>query len=346
MVTRFWAAVTQVLRVFLPSQRPAGQAPAAPVAKPATRERATVTIGGRFSTVYLHFDLAKALGYYDDENLELDLQYLAGGTQAATALLAGQSQFSGNSMDHIVKAKNEGKDMVLISSMTTAPGLTLVVNKKYENEIKTPADLKGRRVGVSALGAGTHVVLLNVLAKVGLSPNDVQVVPVGSDTMPAALEADQVQAAMGTDPFVSILKQADRAYFLADFTTREDTARYLGGEFQFTGLLTTADTIRSRPELVQRMVNAITRACHFIATNSAAEVAARLPREVTGENVETYVLGLEHAYPALSKDCLASSSGVENFVESQVVGGIITANQKPNPADLFDMSFVQKAPRR
>ncbi len=30
MVTRFWAAVTQVLRVFLPSERPAGQAPAAP----------------------------------------------------------------------------------------------------------------------------------------------------------------------------------------------------------------------------------------------------------------------------------------------------------------------------
>nr|MBA2447648.1 ABC transporter substrate-binding protein [Chloroflexota bacterium] len=295
--------------------------------------------------VYLHFDLAKALGYYEDENLELDLQYLAGGTQAATALLAGQSQFSGNSMDHIVKAKNEGRDMLLIASMTTAPGITLVVNKKYENEIKTPADLKGRRVGVSALGAGTHVVLLNVLAKVGLRPDDVQVVPVGSDTLPAALEADQVHAAMGTDPFVSILRRADKAYFLADFTTREDTTRYLGGEFQFTGLLTTADTARSRPEVVQRMVNAITRACQFLANNSARDVAARLPSEVTGGDLDTYVLGLEHSYPALSKDCTATPAGVANFVESQVVGGIITEAQKPNPAELFDMSFVQRARR-
>ncbi len=222
----------------------------------------------------------------------------------------------------------------------------MVVNKKYENEIKTPADLKGKRIGVTAIGAGTHVLTLNVLARAGLGPNDAQIVPVGSDTMPAALEADQVHAAMGNDPYVSILKQENRAYFLVDFTTREDTRRYLGGDFQFTGLLTTADTVRSRPELVQRMTNAITRACQFMAGNSPREVAARLPKEVTGDNLDTYVLGLEHSYPALSKDCLATSSGVENFVQSQVVGGIITEAQKPNPAELFDMSFVQKAPRR
>jgi len=221
-----------------------------------------------------------------------------------------------------------------------------VVNKKYENEIKSPADLKGKRVGVTALGAGTHTLVLNVIAKSGLTANDVQIVPVGSDTMPAALEADQVHAAMGNDPYVSQLKQLGKAYFLVDFSTKEDTAKYLGGDYQFTGMLTMADTAKSKPELVQRMVNAITRACYFIAGNSPREVASKLPKEVTGDDMNAYVVGLEHNYPALSKDCVASDAGVQNFVESQVVASIITADKKPKAGDLFDMSFVQKATRR
>ena len=324
-----------------PAAKPAGQvSPAGP--KPATRERATVAIGSRFAVAYLQFDVAKALGYYEDENLDADLQYLAGGTQAATALLSGQAQFSGNSMDHIVKAKIEGKDLLLVASLTTAPGITMVVNQKYADQIKSPADLKGRRVGVTALGAGTHTLLLNVIAKAGLTPNDVQIVPVGSDTMPAALEADQVVAAMGNDPYVSQLKQAGKAYFLADFTTEADTARYIGFPYQFTGLLTTADLATSKPDLTQRMVNAITRACQFIGSNTPRQVAERLPREVTGDDLEVYVLGLEHNYPALSKDCLANEAGVQNFVQSQVVAGIVTADKAPKATDLFDTSFARK----
>jgi NitT/TauT family transport system substrate-binding protein len=219
----------------------------------------------------------------------------------------------------------------------------MVVSQKYAGQIKTPADLKGRRVGVTALGAGTHSLLLNVLAKVGLSANDVDVVPVGSDSMPAALEADQVVAAMGTDPYVSQLKQAGKAFFLVDFTTEADTARYLGFPYQFTGLLTTADVVRSKPDLTQRMVNAMTRACQFIGNNSPRRIAERLPREVTGSDLETYLLGLEHNYPALTKDCLANEAGVQSFVQSQVVAEIVTPDKAPKPAELFDMSFVRKA---
>jgi NitT/TauT family transport system substrate-binding protein len=330
-----------------PVASPSPAAAAAPAAqKPATREKFTTAIGSRGSVAYLQFDLAKALGYYEDENLDVELLYMPGGTQAATALLAGQAQFSGNSMDHIVKAKIEGKDMLLVASLTTSPGLTLVVNTRYQNEIKTPADLKGRRVGVTSLGAGSHTLLLNILAKSGLQPSDVQVVPVGSDSMPAALEADQVQAAVGNDPYVSRLKQSGKGYFLADFNTKEDTTKYLGGDYQFTGLLTTADNIKSKPELVQRMVNVITRACRYLADHTPKEVTGKLPKEVTGDDVEAYALGLEHGYPSLSKDCVASAGGVQNFVQSQVVGGIITQDKAPRAADLFDMTFVQKVPRR
>jgi hypothetical protein len=94
------------------------------------------------------------------------------------------------------------------------------------------------------------------------------------------------------------------------------------------------------------MVNVITRACRYLADHTPKEVTGKLPKEVTGDDVEAYALGLEHGYPSLSKDCVASAGGVQNFVQSQVVGGIITQDKAPRAADLFDMTFVQKVPRR
>jgi hypothetical protein len=89
-------------------------------------------------------------------------------------------------------------------------------------------------------------------------------------------------------------------------------------------------------------VNAITRSCQFIATNTPRQIAERLPREVIGDDIDAYVLGLEHNYPALTKDCMANEAGVQSFVQSQVVAGIITADKAPKPAELFDMAFVTK----
>ena len=63
---------------------------------------------------------------------------------------------------------------------------------------------------------------------------------------------------------------------------------------------------------------------------------------MTGDDLAAYVLGLEHNYPALTKDCVANEAGVQSFVQSQVVAGIITADKAPKPAELFDMSFVRK----
>jgi NitT/TauT family transport system substrate-binding protein len=164
--------------------------------------------------------------------------------------------------------------------------------------------------------------------------------------MPAALESRSAAAAMGADPFVSQVVEAGKAFILIDLAKQDDVAKYLGGDFQFTGLLTTPGTTRERAEATQRLVNALYRACRFLGANSPEQVVARLPREVTGEDVAVYTLGLRHQYPALSKDCAPTSEGMDNFIKSQVVANVITESESPKPEDLIDLSFVRKAAQR
>ena len=90
-----------------PSAAPAGTAVAA-ATKP-TRATVKVQVGSAASLLYLSWDLAKALGYFEDENLDVQLTYASAGTAAATALLSGSVDFTGNSLDHSIKAQLQGE---------------------------------------------------------------------------------------------------------------------------------------------------------------------------------------------------------------------------------------------
>ncbi len=141
-----------------------------------------------------------------------------------------------------------GKDLKMVASFTTLPTVTLVVRRDLKPRIRTIQDLKGRRLGVTALDAGTHVLAASILKKAGGSLADVQVVAVGSGTrLIQALKRGQIDAAMATDPTTTALLMSGDASLLVDMVTFEETQRIFSGEYQFTGLLTPAGLDREPP---------------------------------------------------------------------------------------------------
>jgi ABC-type nitrate/sulfonate/bicarbonate transport system substrate-binding protein len=91
-----------------------------------------------------------------------------------------------------------------------------VVNKGLQriltrSDIKAPADLKGRKIGVTRIGAVSHSVLLMMLRRWNMSPADVQVMQVGSSpNMLASLDKGGIEAAVLTIP--SMFVAEDRGY--------------------------------------------------------------------------------------------------------------------------------------
>jgi NitT/TauT family transport system substrate-binding protein len=91
-----------------------------------------------------------------------------------------------------------------------------VINKGLQRimvrpDIKAPADLKGKKIGVTRIGAVSHSVLLMMLKRWNMSPNDVQVMQVGSSpNMLASLDRGGIDAAVLTIP--SMFVAEDRGY--------------------------------------------------------------------------------------------------------------------------------------
>ncbi len=296
--------------------------------------------------VYLQIDLALALGYFDQEGLDVKVQYFDGGTGAARALTSREFDFSGNSIDHAVILRESGQQIYMVASFTDLPCVTLVVRKDLRSQIRSIQDLKGRRIGVTALGAGTHVLAASVLRKAGYSLRDVQIVPVGfGDSLIAAISEKRIDAALTTDPTTTRLLLSGTASILLDMTNAEETKAIFDGPYQFTGLLTRQDVMRDHPSRVQAMVNAIVKTNTYIRGHSAAEIASQLPVSIVGDRY-IYIKSLEHSRPGFSRDGMITAAGVQNNLQSQITFGLVSPNGPPAPGWFLADRFVRAAAGR
>jgi len=273
-------------------------------------EKVTVGIGGVALMVYMPTVLAKAKGYFAEEGLDVEiLDIKGGGSQAASALIGGSVDFSANAIDHAIKAKAQGKDLLAVHSHVRLAPMGLVVANKYKGEIKSIADLKGRPLGVTSPGSQTHMVLGYLLAKNGVKADEVKIIGAGGNTMPLAIEKDTVHAGVLVDPFFTVFLKQGKGYALVDMFTTKGTLDAMGGEVQGTTLLTRPDVIAKRPATVQKMVNALVKANKLITSSSGEELAKLLPRELAGDP-KLYAESFEHAREAFPPDSLVSREGV------------------------------------
>lgn len=130
-----------------------------------------------------------------------------GGTAGIGALLANDIQMVSSAGDLLVAAALRGGETVMLAG---------VVNKGLQRiltvpEIKTAADLKGKRVGVTRIGAVSHVVLQMMMQRWKMQPNDIQVMQVGSSpNMLVSLDKRGIEGAVLTIP--SMFVAEDRGY--------------------------------------------------------------------------------------------------------------------------------------
>jgi NitT/TauT family transport system substrate-binding protein len=306
-------------------------------------EKVTVGIGGVALMVYLPTVVAKSKGFFAEEGLDVEiLDIKGGGSQAASALIGGSVDFSANAIDHAIKAKTRGKDLVAVHSHVRLPVMALVVSNKYKGVIKSIADLKGRPLGVTSPGSQTHMVLGYLLVKNGLKPDDVKIVGAGGNTMPLAIEKDSVHAGMMIDPFFTAFMKQNKGFALVDLFTPKGTREAMGGDVQGTTLLTTPELIARKPATVQKMVNALVKANKLITGSSGEDLAKLLPKDIAGDP-KLYAESFEHAREAFPPDSLVTRDGVARVIETMRAFDAVPASMKMEPESVYDNRFVLKA---
>src|SRR6195952_4580182 len=127
-------------------------------------DKITIMVGGYEKQIYLPAKLTEALGYFKDEGLDVEILNEAAGVDAENQLLAGAVQGVVGFYDHCVDLQAKGKFVESIVQFSQAPGVVELVSTKHP-EIKSPADFKGKNLGVTGLGSATNFLTLSMASK-------------------------------------------------------------------------------------------------------------------------------------------------------------------------------------
>ena len=290
-----------------------------------------------------HLPWSVALGqkYFEEQGLEPKGFNFDTGGKSIAALIGGSADFAANALEHAIKAKVQGKDLVYVFSSTRLPGFGLVVASSQKGEIKSVADLKGKPVGVSGIGVASHVLLDYMLKKNGVDPKDVKVIAVGLSTMPPALEGGKIVAGMAGEPFFGRLIARGVGFSLGNMSTLKDTQAILGGEYAFSGAITRPDVIQKRPQVVQKVVTALVKASHFIQTRTPEEIVAAIPQDLVGDRAQ-YMETLKASREIFAPSGLVTQSGVDTVMK--VLDSFeVFKERKVDAAATYDMKYVHQA---
>jgi len=291
---------------------------------------------------HLPWQVALGQKYFEEQGLEPKGYNFESGAKSIAALIGGSADFAANALEHAIKAKVQGKDLVYVFSSTRLPGFGLAVASTQKGEIKGIADLKGKLVGVSGIGAASHVLLDYVLKKHGVDPGDVKVIAVGISTFPPALEGGKIVAGMAGEPFFSRMIARGTAFSMGNLSSLKETQAILGGEYAFSGAITRPDVIQKRPQIVQKVVTALVKASYFIQTKTPEEIVAAIPQDLVGDHAQ-YVETLKTSREIFAPNGLVTPGGVETVMKVLDSFAVFPAGQKVDVASTYDMAFVRQA---
>ncbi|HXG51276.1 MAG TPA: ABC transporter substrate-binding protein [candidate division Zixibacteria bacterium] len=236
-------------------------------------------------------------GFFGKHGVDAELVHVVGGTSAVRTLLSGDAAFAQVSGLPVIESALSGSEVVILAGLLNTMSYQFIVAR----EIARPAHLKGKTVAVSRLGSSSDFATRYALDRYGLVPGkDVRIVEIGAQPERfAALVNGKIQGVMLEVPLT--LKARQMGFpVLADL-------QKLGLEYQATVLAATRTTVKTRPDLVRRVLTGIVEGIHYYKTRPPQAMAILkkyLKTSDAGALQETYEsIGLalipEKPYPTL-----------------------------------------------
>src|SRR5258708_21115678 len=138
-----------------------------------------IAVGGKASLYYLPITIAEQLGYFKDEGLNVTISDFSGGSQALRAVVGGSADVVSGAYEHTLNMQPKGQYLQCFVQQGRAPQIAIGIASARAKDYKSPRDLKGLKVGVSAPGSSTHMILNHFISTPALTPPDISVIDVG-----------------------------------------------------------------------------------------------------------------------------------------------------------------------
>ena len=310
------------------------------------KTKIAIGVGGKTLFYYLPLTIAEQKGYFKDEGLDVEFLDFPGGAKALQALIGGSVDVVSGAYEHTISQQAKGQNIEALVLEGKYSAIVLLLPKAKAAAYKSPKDLKGMKIGVTAPGSSTNMFVNILLAKEGLKPDDVSIIGVGTGAGAVAImKRGEIDALSNLDPVISLLETGGDAVPVIDTRTAKGMQEVYGGAYAAGCIYAMVDFVKKNPNTAQAVVNAMVRALRFIQQSTPDQIVAAVPADYYVDKAQ-YKAALEKNLETYKHDGTISLQAGQNVLRDLKSFDETVQKANIDLAKTIDMSFVQKAAQK
>jgi NitT/TauT family transport system substrate-binding protein len=337
---RRWNVLAAIAAVCLAVASPVAfaQAPEKP--------KLQIGVGGKSLFYYLPLTIAERQGYFKAEGLDVEVLDFPGGAKALQALIGGSVDVVSGAYEHTISQQAKGQNIEALFLQGKYAGIVLGMSKAKAPQYKSPKDLKGMKIGVTAPGSSTNMFVNILLAKDGLKPDAVSIIGVGAGAGAVAImKRGEIDAISNLDPVISMLEAAGDIVSVIDTRTAKGMQDVYGGAYAAGCIYVPVEFSKKYPNTAQAVVNAMMRALRFIQNSTPDQIVAAVPSEYYTDKA-LYKAALEKNLETYKHDGSISLEAGRNVARDLKSFDPTMQNATVDVAKTVNMTFQQKAAQK
>jgi len=305
-----------------------------------------IGVGGKSLFYYLPLTIAERQGYFKAEGLDVEVLDFPGGAKALQALIGGSVDVVSGAYEHTISQQAKGQNIEALFLQGKYAGIVLGMSKAKAPQYKSPKDLKGMKIGVTAPGSSTNMFVNILLAKDGLKPDAVSIIGVGAGAGAVAImKRGEIDAISNLDPVISMLEAGGDIVPVIDTRTAKGMQDVYGGAYAAGCIYVPVEFSKKYPNTAQAVVNAMMRALRFIQNSTPDQIVAAVPSEYYTDKA-LYKAALEKNLETYKHDGSISLEAGRNVARDLKSFDPTMQNATVDVAKTVNMTFQQKAAQK
>ena len=211
--------------------------------------------------------VAHALGYFEEEGLDVEIILTSGADKVTAAVLSGDVEIGFCGSEATIYVYNQGEEdyLVTFAGLTKRDGSFIVAREKYDNF--TLNDMKGKTIIGGRIGGMPEMTLEWTLKEAGIDKNDL--------TIDTSIAFASMSGAFigGTGDFVSLFEPTALQLEKQGYGYVVASLGELGGVVPYTAYNSRKSYIEENPDVIEGFTKAIQKGLDYTHSHSSSEIA-------------------------------------------------------------------------
>ena len=274
------------------------------------KSKVQIALEGRATFHHLPLAIADQMGFFRAQGVDVEFVDVSNSAKARQAVASGAADLCAGAFEQVLHLHSKNQAVRAFVLQGRAPQCAFGVSTRLLSAKASPADFRGKKIGIPELGCASHFLAGTMLMRAGVKSADVSYVVLGSGVSAVnALRDGQVDALSYTEPVISTLEVKSEIRILSEARTVGGAKAVFGGTMPAACLYAPDEFLQKMPKTCQALANGVVQALKWLQTAGPSDLIKIVPESYFSNDRSIYLAAFDKLRDSISLDGLIPEDG-------------------------------------